>query len=85
MATPDAQFATAAQAQAEPVQEQPTPATSEPQAPDTDPVVSLNFRLSSLQQIVNLIVTPDYNLRNAIITDIQNQVSAQLPPAQPPV
>lgn len=43
-----------------------------------DPVVNIQFRVSGLNQVLGLIATADYQLRNAIITDLQAQAKAQL-------
>jgi hypothetical protein len=49
------------------------------QAPQAnDPVVNIQFRVSGLNQVLGLIATADYQLRNAIITDLQAQAKAQL-------
>lgn len=43
-----------------------------------DPVVNIQFRVSGLNQVLGLIATADYQLRNAIISDLQAQAKAQL-------
>jgi hypothetical protein len=55
--------------------------TTTPSPESNDPVVNISFRVSGLQQLMNLLATPDYQLRSAILTDLQAQANRQLQPA----
>lgn len=57
--------------------------TTTPSPESNDPVVNISFRVSGLQQLMNLLATPDYQLRSAILTDLQAQANRQLQLATP--